>query len=105
MQNLYYVEFLTRKDSEKLSKETIEQHCRKFNYRGIDVDIAPFTDNAETVIHDFGALFSKDGERLLVVSSGWNMLIRGTLDACVEDSKRFIDAYLDEGVLFIDDFE
>ena len=56
MQNPYYTEFLSRKD--KLSEETIKKYCRKFNYRGIDVDIAPFTDNAETVIQDFGALFN-----------------------------------------------
>lgn len=103
MQYPYYIEFLSRKD--KLSEETIKQHCRKFNYRGIDVDIAPFTDNAETVICDFGALFNKGEERLMVVHSGWNMLIRGTLDACIEDSKRFIDAYMDNDIRFIEDFE
>lgn len=103
MKSPFNVEFMGRK--EKLSEETIKKYCRKFNYRGIDVDIAPFTDNAETVIQDFGALFNKDGERLMVIHSGWNMLIRGTLDACVEDSKRFIDAYLDDGVRYVEDFD
>lgn len=89
---------------EKLTEEELKKHKCKFTYRGIDVEIAPFTDNACTEIHDYGAIFYKDGARLLVVRSGWNCLIYGTLAGCMEKSKKFIDAMIDKNITRVDDF-
>lgn len=61
------------------------------NYKGITIRIVPITRNDEKTIVCYGAELYDGKKRLVVTTSGWNLISEVTKDKCINSAKEYID--------------
>ena len=66
----------------------------QIDYNGYHIHVGPITEaRSGRIMEWLGEIYDPDGNRMLVVRSGWNGITARSKDNCIARSKRFIEEH------------